>query len=129
MNRVTIVFAGVLLAATRAVAQTPLPVIDGQIDDPIWERVPAQSLEPSGGGELRTVITGRYMLLAARLPEETGRVTARVTGRHPDWEDEDMLQVTFGPDIGFTDRVVKINPFGAFSVAREGRVFFDISDG
>jgi cephalosporin-C deacetylase-like acetyl esterase len=117
-----------LLAATCAIAQTNLAVIDGRIDDPVWKSVPAQHLEPAGGGEIRAIISGQYMLLSARLPEQSGRVVARVTGRHPDWEDEDILQVTFGPDIGFTDRVLKINPFGAFSVVREGQEVYHNSD-
>lgn len=116
--------------AIAASAQTPgtAPVIDGKLDDPLWRRVAPQRLEPAQagvnadlGGEIRMVVYGHYLLVAARLPEPTGRVTARVTGRHPAWEDEDLLQITAGPDIGYTDRFIRINPFGAFTTEREGQ--------
>ncbi|MBL8210167.1 MAG: acetylxylan esterase, partial [Bryobacterales bacterium] len=103
------------------------PILDGQLNDPYWQSIPAHRLEPDqtgltmDGGEIRAVVRGRYLLLAARLPEPTGRITARMTGRHPNWEDEDMLQITEGPAIGYTDRVVRINPFGAFTTQREGQ--------
>ena len=73
------------------------------------------------GGEIRATIVGRYLYVGARLPEPNGRVTARLTGRNPAWEDEDLLRVVAGPDIGFTDRVVTINPLGAYSVERNGQ--------
>ncbi|MBS1824206.1 MAG: acetylxylan esterase [Acidobacteria bacterium] len=106
--------------ALLAMAQSEAPVIDGKLEDAYWRKLPVQRLEPDGG-EFRAVVRGRYLLLAARLPEPSGRVTARMTGRHPNWEDEDLLEVTEGPAIGYTDRVVRINPFGAFTTAREGQ--------
>jgi cephalosporin-C deacetylase-like acetyl esterase len=104
-------------------------VIDGRLDDAFWKGLPAQKLVPSetgvpldAGGEIRLAISGRYLYVAARLPEAAGRVTARVTGRNPNWEDEDLFQILAGPDIGYTDRVVKINALGAYSVEREGQL-------
>jgi dienelactone hydrolase len=44
-----------------------------------------------------------------------------VVGRNPYFEDEDLLRVVAGPDIGFTDREVKINPLGGYAVFREGQ--------
>lgn len=114
-------------AALLAMAQSEAPVIDGQLEDAYWRKVPVHRLEPDGG-ELRAIVRGRYLLLAARLPEPSGRVTARMTGRHPNWEDEDMLQVTEGPAIGYTDRVVRINPFGAFTTQREGQEVYANDD-
>ena len=114
-----------LYPALPSAAQTPAPVLDGNLDDAYWKQTPVHRLEPDQpgvpaeiGGEIRAVIRGSYLLIAARLPEPSGRITARVTGLHPDWEDEDMLQITVGPDIGSTDRVVRINPFGAFTTQR-----------
>ena len=111
------------------------PVIDGKLDETLWQRVAPQRLEPAQpgippelGGEIRTIVHGHYLLIAARLPEPTGRVTARVAGRHPDWEDEDILQITVGPDIGYTDRVIRINPFGAFTTEREGQEVYGNAD-
>ena len=122
-----------LCAAIPMAAQAPGPILDGKLDDPYWKQVPVHRLEPDQpgvpgdwGGEIRAIVRGGLLLVAARLPEPTGRVTARLAGRHPDWEDEDMLQITEGPDIGYTDRVVRINPFGAFTTQREGQeVYFN----
>ena len=55
-------------------------------------------------------------------------MTARVAGRHPDWEDEDMLELMAGPDIGYTDRRIRINPFGAFTTEREGQEVYANAD-
>jgi cephalosporin-C deacetylase-like acetyl esterase len=129
--------AGVYVAALPAGAQTtiPAPVIDGKLDDVLWQHVAARRLEPAQagvsadlGGDIRVIVRGHHLLIAARLPEPTGRVAARVTGRHPDWEDEDILQITAGPDIGYTDRVIRINPFGAFTTEREGQEVYANAD-
>ena len=85
---------------------------------------PGAGVPADNGGEVRLVVRGRYVLIAARLPEPSGRVTARMTGLNPNWEDEDLLRVTVGPDIGYTDRVIKVNPFGARSIEREGQSVF-----
>src|SRR5574340_1251790 len=86
-----------LVWCAAALAQGPGPVIDGRLNDPIWQKAPAQRLAPAepfvpaeSGGEVRTVIHGRYLLIGAVLPERGGRITARMVGRHPPWEDEDM---------------------------------------
>ncbi len=117
-----------------AAAQTA-PVMDGKLDDAIWKRVAPQRLEPTQagvprelGGEVRVVVHGHHLLIAARLPEPTGRVFARVAGRHADWEDEDILQITAGPNIGYTDRYIRINPFGAFTTEREGQEVYANAD-
>src|SRR6266496_1945832 len=91
--------------AIAAAAQAPAPVIDGKLDDAFWKTVPAVKLVPieagvpaETGGEVRAIVWGRFVLIAARLPEPSGRVTARMTGLNPNWEDEDLLRVTLGPD-------------------------------
>jgi hypothetical protein len=60
-----------------AMAQPQPPVvIDGQLNDALWETVrpqrlaPAEAGVPAGtGGEIRATIVGRYLCVAARLPE------------------------------------------------------------
>lgn len=100
-------------------------VVDGSLNDSIWREVAAHKLVPSeagvpagGGGEIRAIVAGRYLYVSARLPEPGGRVTARLTGRNPSWEDEDRLRILAGADIGYTDRILTINPFGAYSVEK-----------
>lgn len=109
--------------AFPAMAQ-PL-VVDGSLNDAIWREVAVQKLVPSEagvpsdrGGEIRTLVAGRYLYVSARLPEPGGRVSARLTGRNPSFEDEDRLRILAGADIGYTDRILTINPFGAYSVEK-----------
>ena len=120
-----------MLAAMLASAQGPETgmVVDGRLDDPVWREIEAGQLAPSQpgveaarGGEIRAAIVGRRLYVSARLPEPGGRVTARAVGRNPYFEDEDLLRVVAGPDIGFTDREVRINPLGAYSVERQGQL-------
>ena len=126
-----VIAALLLLCPASALRGQPAPVIDGKLDDALWQRTPAHRLEPTQagvpaemGGEVRAVVRGKFLLVSARLPEPTGRVTARVAGQHVNWEDEDLLEITAGPDIGFTDRVVRVNPFGAFTIEREGQEMY-----
>jgi len=79
-----------LLAKSR---QSPHVVIDGNPDEPFWRELAPMKLVPKGagipadlGGEIRAAIAGAYLYLGARLPEPTGRVTARSIGRNPIWE-------------------------------------------
>jgi dienelactone hydrolase len=109
--------------ALPIVAQQPAPfVIDGKLTDPAWRDLAAQQLAPlqrgAPGGDIRAVVAGRYLYLAARLPEPTGRFSARLTGRNPNWEEEDALRILAGANIGYTDRIVQVNPFGAYSVEK-----------
>ncbi|MFN7924919.1 MAG: acetylxylan esterase [Bryobacteraceae bacterium] len=95
-------------------------IIDGKLDDPFWKKVPAAPFSGAGGGEVRAVVAGRYFYVAASLPEPSGRVTARSIGHNPAWEDEDLLRIYAGADIGYLDRTVNINPLGAYSLERSG---------
>ena len=60
--------------------------------------------------------------MAAELPEPSGRISARSFGRNPAWEDEDLIRITGGADIGYTDRVLQVNPLGAYSLEKAGHV-------
>jgi hypothetical protein len=107
-------------ALSPAQSARRLPVIDGKLDDPIWQEIAPEELvsdpsAPTGiGGQIRAVVLGRYLFVAARLPEPSGRFTARVTGRNPSWEEEDLLRVAAASDIGSADRILSINPLGAY---------------
>ena len=111
------------MGAFTATAQSV--IVDGNLNDRLWRDRPASKLVPSEdgtpsdlGGEVRAVVAGRYLYVCARLPEPTGRVTARLTGRNPSWEDEDRIRILAGADIGYTDRILTINPLGAYSVEK-----------
>jgi len=75
--------------------------IDGKLDDLFWKRF-SRDFQGSGGGQVRVVVAGRYLCIAAELPEPTGRVTARSIGHNPAWEDEDLLRIYAGADIGLS---------------------------
>jgi dienelactone hydrolase len=113
-----------VLAMAQSQAQ-PLLTIDGALNDPLWKGIAPQQFQPSQpgipidiGGQVRAIVAGRYLCVAARLPEPTGRITARSIGRNPAWEDEDMVKITVGPDIGYTDRILLVNPLGAYGVEK-----------
>lgn len=121
--------AAILLYSTPSAfgvePENPALVIDGRLNEAVWQNLPAEKLIPeedgvpaSLGGDVRTVVIGRYLYVGARLPEPTGRITARMIGRNPSWEDEDLLKILCGPDIGYTDRIMQINPWGAYSVEK-----------
>src|SRR5580704_6617011 len=91
------------VCATAFAAQTPV-VIDGAFEDGIWRNalvsklVPVESgVSPDLGGEIRFAVAGRYLFIGARMPEPTGRVTARSMGKNPSWEEEDLLRIVVGP--------------------------------
>ena len=112
------------IAWAFAAAAQPL-VVDGNLSDAVWRDVPAAKLAPSQdgtpsdlGGEIHVIVAGRYLYVGARLPEPTGRVTARLTGRNPSWEDEDRIRILAGADIGYTDRILTVNPLGAYSIEK-----------
>src|SRR5512143_471619 len=106
------------LALVAALALT----VDGRLDDPFWKSVVTQEFGPSGGGHVKAVVAGRYLYVAAEMPEPTGRITARSFGVNPAWEDEDLLRITAGDNIGYTDRVLQVNPLGAYSLEKAGHV-------
>ena len=116
-------------------------VVDGEINEPWWARVPAGPLVPSEeavpapiGGEIRAATASGYLYLSARLPEPKGRVVARSVGFDPVWEGSDEArQIAFfhlysgfpeGEDyVRFWVRVynendwlVQVGPLGAYSV-------------
>src|SRR5579872_5172722 len=97
-------------------------VIDGEPGESFWNRIAPGKLIPTeagvpaeAGGEVRAILSGRYLYLAARLPEPSGRFTARSIGKNPRWEEEDSL--TFVIRIGNeNDWMLQVGPFGAYSV-------------
>ena len=135
----------IALHCCMMVAEQPLSaqvLIDGDLNDPLWQQVPAVKLAPSEegvpasmGGEVRAVSTGSYLYLGARLPEPSGRVVARSIGVNPMWEGggeargmTDARRITYGtPDgedyIRFVIRVysendwmVQVGPLGAYAI-------------
>lgn len=110
--------AGAAMAAQTAV------VIDGDLNDQLWAGAFTGTLTPAEtgvpaepGGKIRLAVAGRYVYIGARLPEPSGRVTARSIGRNPHWEEEDVLRVTIGP---YPDYVVQVGPLGGYSVETKG---------
>ena len=117
----------VCCAHTAFVAHSNSPsiVIDGHLEEEVWRNLSPEMLTPSEvgvpretGGEIRAIVIGRFLYIGARLPEPTGRITARLIGRNPSWEDEDRLRILCGSDIGYTDRILEVNPWGAYSVEK-----------
>jgi dienelactone hydrolase len=96
-------------------------VIDGELNDEIWTHViPAnlRSVEPGvpeDGGEVRVRMSGKYLYLCARLPELSGRITARSIGKNPSWEEEDSVSF-FIRVANENDWLLKTGPLGAYSV-------------
>ncbi len=97
-------------------------VLDGELRDSFWEQVVPYRLIPTNpgvprevGGEVRAILSGQYLYLGARLPESTGRFTARSIGKNPSWEEEDSLSVVIR--VGNeNDWMLKVGPLGAYSV-------------
>lgn len=108
-----------LCAASLLCAQ-PV-VIDGELSDLFWNRIPEGSLTPvqagvpAAGGEVRSVLSGRYLYLSARMPEPTGRFTARSIGKNPRWEEEDAVVFSIR-SAAENDWRVRVGPLGAWSV-------------
>ncbi|HUS05008.1 MAG TPA: hypothetical protein VMZ52_01840, partial [Bryobacteraceae bacterium] len=109
------------IAAVGHAAPPPL-TIDGTINERFWQAVPSHPLGPGAGGEIRTVVAGNYLYIAARMPEAGGKITARSIGQNPAWEEEDALRITAGAGIGYTDRVLQVNPLGAYSLEKARHV-------
>lgn len=106
-------------------------IVDDKVTDPIWVEATPEKLMPSQqgvpaalGGEIRALIVGHYLYISARLPEPTGHFVARLTGRNPNWEEEDALRIRVGANDGGTDRIVQVNPFGAYSIEKAVHVTY-----
>jgi dienelactone hydrolase len=116
-------------------------VIDGELNEPLWQHVPALKLVPSQdgvpasmGGEIRAATEGAYLYLSARLPEPGAHVVASSIGFDPVWEgSSEARQIAFfhlyngapeGEDyVRFSIRVynendwmLQVGPLGAYSV-------------
>ena len=96
--------------------------IDGELHENFWDHITPGTLRPTEagvpvetGGEVRASVAGRYLYLAGRLPEPSGRFTARSIGKNPHWEEEDTL--TFVIRIASeNDWMLQVGPLGAYSV-------------
>ncbi|HEY7306319.1 MAG TPA: acetylxylan esterase [Bryobacteraceae bacterium] len=113
------------LAAASALSAEPrgnAVIIDGYLREGFWDRAAPERLKPieagvplDSGGEVRARVSGHYLYLGARLPESTGKVTARSIGKNPRWEEEDSL--TFVIRVGNeNDWMLQAGPLGAYSV-------------
>jgi cephalosporin-C deacetylase-like acetyl esterase len=117
-------------------------IIDGKLNDSFWQRVVPQKLTPSDagvppamGGQIRAVVAGRYLYLAAQLPEPGAHVVAQSVGFDPVWEGGEQARritmprrYTYGsPDgedfVRFIIRVynendwmLQVGPLGGYSV-------------
>src|SRR5215471_8993817 len=115
--------------------------IDGELEEPFWQRVhPAKGvpsedgLAAALGGEVRAATGSGYLYLSARLPEPGGRVMASSIGFDPVWEgSSEAREIAFfhlyggapeGEDyVRFFIRVynenewmLQVGPLGAYSV-------------
>jgi cephalosporin-C deacetylase-like acetyl esterase len=125
-------FLGGLMIVLSTGAGAPLRIpaaavaitIDGRLDEPFWRDAPGLRLvSPDdnaafpNGGEVRIVVCGGYLCLAARFPEH-GRIIAISHGRSPAWWREDI--VVFNLAVNFKNRgrrlTLTVNPFGAYSL-------------
>ncbi len=119
--RLAVLFAAI---ASFAAGQSPVASVnvDGELHENFWDQVRPGTLQPTEagvpaetGGEIRATLSGRYLYLGARLPEASGRFTARSIGKNPRWEEEDAL--TFVIRIANeNDWMLQVGPLGAYSV-------------
>src|SRR5438105_2712815 len=118
-------------ASNLAFAQPkPLQVlIDGKLTDSVWQQMPASSLTPAEagiptdlGGEVRTAVIDGTLYFSARMPEPSGRMTARSIGVNPNWEEgEDHLRVHISSNLAPSDWVLRVNPLGAYLLEWKGQ--------
>ena len=115
-------------------------VIDGRSGESFWRDAAERRLEPveegvpgEKGGQVLAAWGGGYLCLAARLPEEGGRVLARSVGRNPVWERdhpfsppvedriEFQLRYADGGGVEHTWKLA-VNPWGAYRLERDGKL-------
>src|SRR5262249_50437654 len=75
---------------------------------------------------------GKWLCLAANLPEPGGKILARAFGRNPVWQMdsyrspavEDRVEYRFSNGSGGVERkgTVTINPWGAYTIERDGKI-------
>jgi dienelactone hydrolase len=136
-----LVFCSCAMLATP-IQTPPVVVIDGEPNETYWQNlapltlVPVQPGVPADlGGEVRAGMTGRYLFFSARLPEPSGRVTARSMGFDPAWEgggearrEANHRRYTYGAAEGEdfirisirvhdeNDWMLQVGPLGGYSV-------------
>ncbi len=131
MQRLILIFScftTLVFAESREIT----PIIDGQLNDSIWQRIQPQRLSPTEagvpeatGGEVRSAVTHGYLYFSARLPEPSGRLTARSIGINPNWENgEDHLRIHISVNLSPSDWILKVSPLGAYSLERKGQYIY-----
>ncbi|HUQ92280.1 MAG TPA: acetylxylan esterase [Bryobacteraceae bacterium] len=100
--------------------------VDGALGEAIWQQMPAAKLVPleagvsgSAGGEVRSAVVSGFLYVGVRMPEPSGRFTARSMGRNPAWEEEDRVHVLVSGDLLSSDWILKAGPLGAYVVERK----------
>jgi cephalosporin-C deacetylase-like acetyl esterase len=129
MKRTLALLGIVALCGLTRAAEITIPavsgslIIDGKLDDPIWQRAMALPLASSEhlwipGGEARIATRGNFLCLSARVPEPE-RIVAHSTGRNPNWWPEDLVtwnlrvHSSAGRNLNLS---LTANPFGAYEL-------------
>lgn len=112
-------------------------IVDGRLDDSIWNKAQTLSLSPTIPGlpeelrgNVRVTEKDGFVAIAAELPEPGGKVQARSIGYNPVWEKyaltspavEDRIRIEFKMNQdGGGPMDVTINPWNAMRVERGGK--------
>lgn len=112
-------------------------VIDGVLDDDVWNGIPALKLKPTEvgvpvelGGDFRIFMRDEHLCIGVFCPEPGGKVLAKSIGYNPIWEKdaftspdvEDIVifQFMFSAVKENNELRIEINPWGAIRVALNG---------
>ena len=115
-------------------------IIDGKLDDDIWQVISFLYLKPAEtgvpeklGGKAGIVIRGSHLCIGIFIPEPDGKVLARSIGYNPIWEkdilsspeleDRLLCKIRFNTTNNKVSELgLEINPWGAFRVERDGKL-------
>src|SRR5690349_6098007 len=99
-----LLFSLVVAASGFTQPQASTVTIDGNLNDALWRYVRAEPLAPteagvpaSMGGDVRAIIAGGYLYLAAQMPEPGGQVVASSIGFDPAWEGGEAARTVTEP--------------------------------
>ncbi|GAG16745.1 unnamed protein product, partial [marine sediment metagenome] len=121
---------------TVIVASNISLIVDGKLDDKIWQNLEILNLKPAepavtdkGAANFRVVLRGNHLCLGSFIPEPGGKVIARSIGHNPIWHRnppaEDMLiyEMKFIAKSGVESKLrLEINPWGAHRIMRNGEL-------
>jgi cephalosporin-C deacetylase-like acetyl esterase len=127
-----------ILTSLKIPVVTGSLVIDGKVTDPSWQGAATLMMKNAAlssygdGGDARIAVRGKYLCLAAVIPEDR-RLVVRSTGINPVWEREDLIAWRLkyqSPADGRTYfTTVAVNAFGALSLfAGDTHYFGNIGD-